>query len=1433
MLNVYRSPLSKRLHRSVSPPRIHNIAQAYSPPRELSPLLRPMADQPPARTLRDYLTPERGPHVSPIAIPTCTAANAFAFKPEYHRVIPEFRGRELEDPYAHIREFETIVSTFVTGPGQLDQARLKLFPFSLKDKAKQWFHSLKPRSLLTWSEVQDVFTTKFFPVSRTKLLMDQIQNFKQKDGEVFYKLWERYKDLLAAIPHHNLPMYLVINHFYLGCDQQAKQLLDTMGSGDFMGKDPDTAWEFLDALAERAQSWQYIDPGDQAMRNQGPGGSGKFSVNEHNVFETRLDELSTKLDKMKLDAVHVKEVKEVRQLEEVCVICEMVGHSTDNCPTIPALRHHFSQLPPEEACALNQRWDPYSNTYNPGLRSNPAFRWNNQNEAGSSSTSQAPPPAQNQNWRQPQLQGPPRFPAIQGPPGFQPPGQFQGQNQFQQPQPFPPRRSLEDTMNTFCQMQITTNDQTTQALNDMRSQMGKLTTVIGVLQQERGKLPTQPVANPQGQHFAQGSSVPFPEQAKAIISLRSGKTVDNAQVEPPVAPSFLPSPTPSKPPIPSEESPKQAPLEEETGKSKEGDVPQTFTVPAPYPNRLRTPAKPNLNTDIYDVLKQVTVNLPLIDAIKQIPSYAKFLKDLCTHKRKLQVQKKVFLTEQVSSLFESTLPPKYNDPGCPTISITIGGKVIEKALLDLGASVNLLPFSVYEQLGLGEMKPTRVTLQLADRSIRIPKGMVEDVLVQVDQFVYPVDFVVLDTCPVPAAQSSVPIILGRPFLATSDAVIHCRDGRLNMSFGNMKMQVNMFHVGSHMGDDEDVYGVSMIDSLVQDHVNEFICKDELEIALTSAEVDFLNAPEVAYMCSLLDEEEVCGITPWIPKFEELPPIEKRAVPSSVEPPTLELKPLPDTLKYAYLGDGQTYPVVVSSALSELQELELLVLLRKHSKAIGWSIADIKGIEASLCSHHIYLEDDVKPSRQPQRRLNPIMKDVVRAEVLKLLDVGIIYPIADSKWVSPIQVVPKKSGVTVVRNDKDELIPTRVQTGWRVCIDYRKLNASTRKDHFPLPFIDQILERVAGHKFYCFLDGYSGYNQIEVALEDQEKTTFTCPFGTFAYRRMPFGLCNAPGTFSRCIMGLFSDMVEKIMEVFMDDFSVFGDSFKACLTNLGLVLARCEEKNLVLNWEKCHFMVTEGIVLGHIVSSKGIEVDRAKIDLIGNLPTPKCLKDIRSFLGHAGFYRRFIKDFSFIARPLCHLLAKDVPFEWTPACEAAFTKLKSSLTSPPIVRSPDWELPFELMCDASDYAVGAVLGQRQGKEPYVIYYASKTLNEAQMNYSTTEKELLAIVFALDKFRSYLVGAPITVYTDHSALKYLFTKQDAKARLIRWILLLQEFDLTIKDKKGVENVVADHLSRLEFEDHTSHIPIGDSFPDEQLFAISTTPWYADIVNYLVTV
>ena len=231
-----------------------------------------------------------------------------------------------------------------------------------------------------------------------------------------------------------------------------------------------------------------------------------------------------------------------------------------------------------------------------------------------------------------------------------------------------------------------------------------------------------------------------------------------------------------------------------------------------------------------------------------------------------------------------------------------------------------------------------------------------------------------------------------------------------------------------------------------------------------------------------------------------------------EKPKVELKTLPAHLKYVFLEDNETKPIIISSSLQKKEEDQLVQILKSHKAAIGWLISDIKGISPSYCMHKINMEANYKPVRQPQRWLNPIMKEEVRKEVLKLLEAGLIYLISDSSWVSHVQVFLKKGGMTMIQNDRDELIPTRTVNGWGICIDYRKLNEATRKDHYPLPFMDQMLERLAGQCFYYFLDRYSGYNQIAMDPQDQEKTAFTCPFGVFAYRRMPFGLCNAPATF---------------------------------------------------------------------------------------------------------------------------------------------------------------------------------------------------------------------------------------------------------------------------------------------------------------------------------
>nr|GEW60816.1 reverse transcriptase domain-containing protein [Tanacetum cinerariifolium] len=413
--------------------------------------------------------------------------------------------------------------------------------------------------------------------------------------------------------------------------------------------------------------------------------------------------------------------------------------------------------------------------------------------------------------------------------------------------------------------------------------------------------------------------------------------------------------------------------------------------------------------------------------------------------------------------------------------------------------------------------------------------------------------------------------------------------------------------------------------------------------------------------------------------------------SNDEPPEVELKELSPHLEYAFLGDNNKWPVIIAKDLSVHEKTTLIKVLKSEKQTIAWKLTDIKGIDPEFCSHKILLEEDYKPKVQSQRRVNPKIHDVIKKEVEKLLDAGLIYPISDSPWVIPVHCAPKKRGMTVVTNDENELVPTRLVTGWRVCIDYQKLNEATRKDHFPLQFMDQMLKRLVENEYYCFLDGFSGYFQIPIDPKYQEKTTFTCPYGMFAYKCMPFGLCNAPGTFQRYMMEIFHDMIERTMK------------------------------------------------------------------------------------------------------------------------------------------------PFELMCDASEFAVGAVLEQQIEKHFRPIHYASKTMTEAESNYTTTEKEMLAVVYAFEKFRSYLIMNKSIVYTDHSALKYLFAKKDAKARLLRCILLLQEFDFKVVDTKGAENYAADHLSRLKnpYENVFDPKKINEFFPLKTISKLAHhdqgTPWFADFTNY----
>ncbi|GJT39711.1 reverse transcriptase domain-containing protein [Tanacetum coccineum] len=781
-----------------------------------------------------------------------------------------------------------------------------------------------------------------------------------------------------------------------------------------------------------------------------------------------------------------------------------------------------------------------------------------------------------------------------------------------------------------------------------------------------------------------------------------------------------------------------------------------------------------------EIFRNLHFELSFADALIHMPKFAPMFKKMLNNKDKLIELTKTPLNENCSAVVLKKLPEKLGDPGRFLIPCDFSEFDSYLALADLGASINLMPLSIWKKLQLSGLTETKMVLELADRTISKPTGVAENVFVKVGKFYFPADFVVLDFI----ADPRVPLILGRPFLRTAHALIDVYEGEITLRNDDQSLTLKCEY-------SQEVLGFS--DSVAYNNPSPYFDPIVSTSSPTLTPFDENSDP----LPSPNHGDYLPGIQKDLKVVE--PKTSSVEYATSYEPkdeiPEVELKELPPHLEYAFLEENNKLPVIISKDLSLEEKTSLINVLKNRKQAIAWKLSDIKGIDPEFCSHKILLEDDYQPSVQHQRRVNPKIHDVIKKEVEKLLDAGLIYPISDSPWVSPVHCVPKKGGMTVVTNEENELVPTRLVTGWRVCIDYRKLNEATCKDHFPLPFMDQMLERLAGNEFYCFLDGFSGYFQIPIDPKDQEKTTFTCPYGTFAYRRMPFGLCNAPGTFQRCMMAIFHDMIEKTMEVFMDDFSVFGDSFSSCLANLDRMLKRCEDTKLALNWEKSHFMVKEGIVLGHKISRKGIEVDKAKVDVISKLPHPTTVKGIRSFLGHAGFYRRFIKDFSKISRPMTHLLEKNTPFIFSEDCILAFQTLKKKLTEAPILIAPNWDQPFEIMCDASDYAIGAVLGQRIEKHFRPIHYASKTMTEAESNYTTTEKEMLAVVYAFEKFRSYLIMNKSVVYTDHSALKYLFNKKDAKARLLRWVLLLQEFDFKVIDTKGEKLCSRYHLFCLE--------------------------------------
>ncbi|GJT15407.1 reverse transcriptase domain-containing protein [Tanacetum coccineum] len=788
------------------------------------------------------------------------------------------------------------------------------------------------------------------------------------------------------------------------------------------------------------------------------------------------------------------------------------------------------------------------------------------------------------------------------------------------------------------------------------------------------------------------NTIPNPRNEAKAITTRSGYSYDGPPFHPPWLKRKSEEQTKDKEPI---EEPSFV-----TNKAKPN---------LPYPSRL---AKENIRekddilaSKFMEIFRNLHFELSFADALIHMPKFAPMFKKMLNNKDKLIELTKTPLNENCSAVVLKKLPEKLGDPGRFLIPCDFSEFDSYLALADLGASINLMPLSIWKKLQLPGLTETKMVLELADRIISKPTGVAENVFVKVGKFYFPADFVVLDFI----ADPRVPLILGRPFLRTAHALIDVYEGEITLRNDDQSLTLKCGDAPSISYNNlESLKKVDLIDVTCEEYSQEVLgFSDSVAynnpspyfdpIVSTSSptltpfdESDFLLFEEADAFIAI-DDEPVSPVlnatyfdpegdilildallnsdplpspdqgdySPGIQKDLKVVEPKKSSVEyaTSYEPkdeiPEVELKELPPHLEYAFLEENNKLPVIISKDLSQDEKTSLINVLKNRKQAIAWKLSDIRGIDPEFCSHKILLEDDYEPSVQHQRRVNPKIHDVIKKEVEKLLDAGLIYPISDSPWVSPVHCVPKKGGMTVVKNEENELVPTRLVTGWRVCIDYRKLNEATCKDHFPLPFMDQMLERLAGNEFYCFLDGFLGYFQIPIDPKDQKKTTFTSH---------------------------------------NTELSLFGDSFSSDL-QIRQNASDYVNTQISTKWKRAISCLKKH-VLGQKISRKGIEVDKAKVDVISKLPHPTTVKGIRSFLGHAGFYRRFIKDFSKISRPMTHLLEKK----------------------------------------------------------YSFHFPSEIGNLALSN---IEKEVNFDHIEIQENKS-------VVYTDHSALKYLFNKKDAKAR-----------------------------------------------------------------------
>ena len=462
-------------------------------------------------------------------------------------------------------------------------------------------------------------------------------------------------------------------------------------------------------------------------------------------------------------------------------------------------------------------------------------------------------------------------------------------------------------------------------------------------------------------------------------------------------------------------------------------------------------------------------------------------------------------------------------------------------------------------------------------------------------------------------------------------------------------------------------------------------------------------------------------------------------------------------------------------LSPLQQQQLTELFKEYQDVFSQGDDDLGN--TPLLEHGI--ETHGPPLRQPYRRQNPAVRREEMAQVQQMLSSSVIRP-SNSPWASPVVMVRKKDG------------------SLRFCVDFRQLNAATVKDAHPLPRIDDLLDALHGAKWFSTLDLKSGYWQVPIAEQDKEKTAFRTSSGQlFEFNQVPFGLCNAPATFSRLMDRVLAGLHWETCLFYLDDIIVFSSTWEEHLARLREVFERLRHAKLKLGASKCTFAAKEVSYLGHRVTEEGLLPDPSLLAAIRDIPPPKTATEVRSFLGLAGYYRRYVKGFATIAAPLHALTRKDALFHWSEDCQAAFEQLKARLTTSPITAFPDFSQAFRLYTDASTAGLGAILAQvRDGKER-IICCASRALNKAEKSYPATKLECLAIVWAVAKFRPYLMAMPFEVFTDHYALQWLKTMRTGSALLHRWSAALEEYDFTVRHRPGKVQTHVDGLSRLPVE------------------------------------